>query len=242
MHLVSEGLSLQGRRSNNEDAWLEAPELGLYVVADGLGGYEGGEVASRLVTSELREFVQYADRDPQGTWPVKSRPSRTFEENLLFAAGVAAHREVLARKTGRLAQMGSTVVSALIRRGVMTVMHCGDSRLYRSRHGRTELLTRDHSLWAEMQAAGLASERSAFAYKNQITRALGLDGHAECDVASFDVQPGDVVLLCSDGLYDPFDETRLEPLLHGDVDTLVQRAFDLGSSDNITGLLVRVRR
>ncbi|MFT3712488.1 MAG: protein phosphatase 2C domain-containing protein [Archangium sp.] len=245
MNTLSAGITLTGRRSNNEDAMLDASALGLFVVADGLGGYEGGEIASKLATSTLGTFIEQNRRDPQGTWPIREQKSRSFEENLLAAAGVAAHREILSRKEGALRQMGSTVVAALISGRTLTVMHCGDSRLYRLRDGAVVTLTRDHSLWAEMDAAGLAGDRATFAYKNQITRALGLDGHATCDVATHSVEAGDVYLLCSDGLYDPLDEARMRAGLSLEpsaaVDDLSRAAYELGSADNITAVVVRVR-
>jgi serine/threonine protein phosphatase PrpC len=244
MNTLSAGITLTGRRSNNEDAMLDAAPLGLFVVADGLGGYEGGEVASKLTTATLGAFIEQNRRDPQGTWPIREQRSRSFEENLLAAAGVAAHREILSRKEGALRQMGSTVVAALLNGRTLTVMHCGDSRLYRLRDGAVVPLTRDHSLWAEMDAAGMAGDRATFAYKNQITRALGLDGHATCDVATHAVEPGDVYLLCSDGLYDPLDEARLRAGLSLEpsaaVDDLSRAAYELGSADNITAIVVRV--
>lgn len=245
MDLQSAGQSVVGRRSNNEDAMLEAKALGLYVVADGLGGYEGGEVASKLTTQTLASFLEANRRDPQGTWPIREQRSRSFEENLLVAAGAAAHREILERKEGTLAQMGSTVVAAYFAPGGrrVTVLHCGDSRAYRLRDGRVEALTRDHSVWAEMEAAGLAGARQNFAWKNQITRALGLDGHATCDVATHEVRPGDAFLLCSDGLYDPLDDEVLARALRASpaeaCASLVKAAFEAGSNDNITAVVVR---
>ena len=243
MNTLSAGLTHVGRRSNNEDALLEARALGLFAVADGLGGYEGGEIASKLTVSVLERFVEENQRDPQGTWPIRELKSRTFEENLLAAAGAAAHREIAARRTGPLSQMGSTIVAALLRGARLTVMHCGDSRVYRLRDGVVTPLTRDHSVWAEMEAAGLAGDRAGFAWKNQITRALGLEGHSTADVATFEVKRGDVYLLCSDGLYDPLEAPRLvaglslppEAACHD----LVTAAFEAGSHDNITGVVVR---
>jgi serine/threonine protein phosphatase PrpC len=232
-----------GRRSNNEDALLDAPALGLFAVADGLGGYEGGEIASKLTVSVLESFVIANQRDPQGTWPIRELKSRTFEENLLAAAGAAAHREISARRVGALREMGSTVVAALVRGQQLTVMHCGDSRIYRLRAGEVTPLTRDHSVWAEMEAAGLAGDRANFAWKNQITRALGLEGHSTADVATFEARRGDVYLLCSDGLYDPLAAPRLLTGLslapEAACNDLVNAAFEAGSHDNITGVVVR---
>lgn len=242
MNVISAGLSVVGRRSNNEDAWLEASSLGLFAVADGLGGYEGGEVASRLTTETFARFVDDNRRDPQGTWPIREQRSRSYEENLMAAASVAAHQAILEQKSGRLGQMGSTVVAMLLHGTRLTVLHCGDSRLYRLRDGAVTLLTRDHSVWAEMQAAGLAGERAEFAYKNQITRALGLSDSLGADVTQLEAQPGDVYLLCSDGLYDPLDDARLKVGLQKSpreaCDDLVRAAYEAGSHDNITAVIV----
>ncbi len=247
MNTLSAGITLTGRRSNNEDAMLDASALGLFAVADGVGGYDGGEVASRLTVTTLARFIEDNRRDPQGTWPIKEQRSRPYEENLLAAAAVAAHREILSQKEGKLAQMGSTVVAALLTGAHLTVMHCGDSRLYRLRDGAVAALTRDHSLWAEMQAAGIAGPRAEFAYKNQITRALGLISTGPlADVQTFEVQSDDVYLLCSDGLYDPLDDARLKAGLSlppsEACDDLSRAAFEAGSADNITAVVFRVRR
>jgi PPM family protein phosphatase len=243
MNTLSFGLSHVGRRSNNEDALLDAPALGLFAVADGLGGYEGGEIASKLTVSVLESFVLQNQRDPQGTWPIRESKQRTFEENLLMAASVAAHREISTRRVGALREMGSTLVAALVRGSRLTVAHCGDSRIYRLRGGEVTALTRDHSVWAEMEAAGLAGDRANFAWKNQITRALGLEGHCSADVATFEIARGDAYLLCSDGLYDPLEGPRLrEGLSLAPEDAcrdLVAAAFEAGSHDNITGVVVR---
>jgi serine/threonine protein phosphatase PrpC len=243
MDLLSFGLTHVGRRTNNEDALCDAPSLGLFVVADGLGGYEGGEVASSLAVSRLREFVEDQRRDPQGTWPIRELKQRSYEENLLAAAAAEAHRAILERRAGRLSQMGSTVVAALVCGERLVVAHVGDSRCYRLRAGTLEALTRDHSLWAELEAQGTAGDRRQFPWKNQITRALGLDEHALADVASFGVEAGDVYLLCSDGLYDPLEDARLTAGLalppEAACRDLVQAALDAGSQDNITGVVVR---
>jgi PPM family protein phosphatase len=242
MNLSSFGLSSVGRRESNEDALCDAPRIGLFAVADGLGGYDGGEVASSLTVAALQSFVENNRRDPDGTWPIREQRRHTYEENLLVAATVAAHREISARREGILSQMGSTVVAALVQNGRLIVAHVGDSRLYRLRREVVEPLTRDHSLWAELEARGAAGDRASFAYKNQITRALGLPGSFAADVATFSIEPGDRYLLCSDGLYDPLDGTRLRDGLalapEAACKDLVQAAFDAGSTDNITALVV----
>jgi len=237
------GLTDVGRRKNNEDRLCVLTELGLFAVADGMGGYEGGEVASRLAIDELSEFVARNRRDPSGTWPCKEDKKRSFSENLLAAAVMVAHQTIVAQREGKLEQMGSTVVAAMLDAGRLCFAHVGDSRLYRLRDGQVEQLTRDHSVWAELEAQGLAGARAEFPFRNQITRALGTNV-ARPDVAAVELRAGDTFLLCSDGLYDPLSAEQLAPLmalpLAEAAEALVKTAFDAGSHDNITAVLVRV--
>lgn len=246
MNLLSFGKTTTGRRSNNEDTLCERAELGLFAVADGLGGYEGGEVASALTVETLASFVERHQRDPKGTWPCKEDKRRSFTENLLRAASVEAHRSILEKRSGRLGHMGSTLAGLLFAGEVAAVVHVGDSRVYRLRAGVLEPLTRDHSVYAELLAAGRdVPPRHEFPFKNQITRALGLDGNATADTSLLEVRPGDRFLLCTDGLYDPFESNALAALLAAGPpevcgEALVAKAFELGSADNITAIVVDV--
>jgi serine/threonine protein phosphatase PrpC len=246
MNLLSHAITTTGRRSNNEDNLCEAAALGLFAVADGLGGYEGGEIASAVAMDTLKAFVERNLRDPQGTWPCREDKKRTFAENLIRAAAVAAHDAIHQRRVGTLRQMGSTLAALHVGLTQAVVGHVGDSRVYRLHDGALTLLTRDHSLWAEMVAAGRdVPARHEFPFKNQITRALGLDGNASADTSVVDVAPGDRFLLCTDGLYDPFEDAALEALLkNGDAaaccQELVSLAWEKGSADNITAVIVDV--
>lgn len=238
--------SVVGRRNNNEDQFCVEPELGLFVVADGMGGYEGGEIASKLAVDEVRDFVGRNRRDPGATWPCGEDKKRAFSESLLHAASLCAHRQITNHRTERLRNMGSTMVTLLIEDGRATCAHVGDSRLYRLRGDALTQLTRDHSFWAELEAAGGTDvQRKDFGWKNQITRALGVDGNHRADTATIDLLPGDVWLLCSDGLYDPLEQAQIAdvlklPTAKEACEAIVQRAFDAGSQDNITAVVVRV--
>jgi serine/threonine protein phosphatase PrpC len=243
MNLFSAGLSLVGRRANNEDALCDAPALGLFAVADGLGGYEGGEVAAQLTVSRLREVVEASQVAPRSAWPPEELEYLSSEESLLAAATAAAHRAILAWQRGPLHQMGSTVVAALAAGARLTVAHVGDSRCYRLRAGVLELLTRDHSLFTELVQAGFTGDRKTCPFKHQVTRALGFPTSAQPDVATFYLAPGDAYLLCSDGLYDALDDARLAdglrlPPVEACRD-LALAAFEAGSRDNITGVVFR---
>jgi len=241
MKITATAVTNTGRRTNNEDSYLVADELRLYAVADGMGGYAGGEIASRLTVEHLEAFVARNRRDAAGTWPCKEDKRLSFAENLLRAAVTQAHQAIAAQRHGELEYMGSTVVAVLVEGKKAALAHVGDSRIYRLRGGALALLTRDHSLWAELEAAGLKpGERAGFPHKNVVTRALGIDTAHRPDLVTVDLEPGDRFLLCSDGLHDPLDEAALRRLMSGDCEGLVKAAYDAGSSDNITAVLLTV--
>ncbi len=240
MNITATAVSLVGRRKNNEDAYLVAPELALYAVADGIGGYAGGEVASRLTVESLESFIARNRRDAQGTWPCKEDKKLSFAENLLRAAVRQAHEAIVKERRGELDQMGSTVVAVLVDGRRATLAHVGDSRIYRLRGGTLSQLTRDHSLWAELEAAGMSpGERAGFPHKNVVTRALGIEA-ARPDLVTIELEPGDRLLLCSDGVHDPLDAAALRELMEGDAGEVARAAYEAGSSDNITAVLLDV--
>jgi protein phosphatase len=245
MNTLSAGITLTGRRSNNEDAMLDAAALGLFAVADGVGGYEGGEVASKLTVTTLAGFIEDNRRDPQGTWPIKEQRSRPYEENLLAAAAVAAHREILSQKEGKLAQMGSTVVAALLTGAHLTVMHCGDSRLYRVRAGALEQLSRDHSEAQDLVDRGLlsAAEARTWPRRNIITRALGIADVPELDMEHGPIATGDRFVICSDGLTTHVEDPEILAIAATEppqsaCDRLVALALERGGTDNVTVVIV----
>lgn len=243
-HIAS--LSITGRRSNNEDNLCVDEALRLYAVADGLGGYDAGEVASALAVDALRAFVERCRRDPEGTWPGRGARTRSLNENLLAMGALEAHRAIASQKKGTSSQMGSTIAVALLEGRTLTVAHVGDSRVYLLRGRALQSLTVDHSMYAQLKASGAeVPPRHLFQFKNQITRALGLPADHLADTSVFEVQRGDRLLLCTDGLYDPFtDEALAELVPGGDANEackrLVDAAFAAGSHDNITAVVVDV--
>ncbi|MCY1075188.1 PP2C family protein-serine/threonine phosphatase [Archangium lansingense] len=245
MRIDSAGWTHVGRRSHNEDAWIARGDLGLFVVADGLGGYEGGEVASRCVVDAFSGFCERLARDPEATWPHRPRPGHSREEELLRNCTVLAQRAVLSRRVGQLREMGSTVVALALGSRRAAVAHVGDSRLYRLRDGQLEALTRDHSVLEEMRESGVETPaRGESPYGHLITRALGTE-NAEPTVRPLEVREGDVYLLCSDGLYEPLGPERLAAGLGqghsaGVAEALVQEAYAAGGRDNITAIVVGV--
>jgi PPM family protein phosphatase len=224
-------------RANNEDALLvgEGRDETLFVVADGIGGFEAGEVASRIAVDVLKELA----------------PGASFE-----AAISEANRRILVAGRGdeRLSGMGTTVVA--VRFGgtrdepVAQVAHVGDSRAYLLRGGSLRPVTEDHSLVAELVRSGDLTRDQAAEHpqKNLITRALGADEEVEVDTAVLPVEAGDRFLLCSDGLSDMIPETRLGEILAeapGDPEkparSLVSAALDAGGADNVTVIVVDVK-
>ncbi|HEU0036695.1 MAG TPA: protein phosphatase 2C domain-containing protein [Kofleriaceae bacterium] len=241
MQLDAFALSVPGRRSNNEDAVCARPELGLFVVADGLGGYDGGEVASALAIETISELVRRTACDADVTWPYKLDPARSLVENEVIVATRLADERIHARRHGALEQMGSTVAVLKIERGHAVIAHVGDSRVYRLRGGALAQLTIDHSLVSEMIAAGMQPDAS-FPWRHVITRALGM-AKAEPDVQLAAIQPGDVFLLCSDGLYEGLADNAIAALLELPAEeachALVRAAYEGGSRDNISAVVVR---
>jgi serine/threonine protein phosphatase PrpC len=224
-------------RANNEDALLvgEGRDETLFVVADGIGGFEAGEVASRIAVDVLKELA----------------PGASFE-----GAISEANRRILAAGRGdeRLSGMGTTVVA--VRFGgtrdepVAQVAHVGDSRAYLLRGGSLRPVTEDHSLVAELVRSGDLTRDQAAEHpqKNLITRALGADEEVEVDTAVLPVEAGDRFLLCSDGLSDMIPETRIGEILAeapGDPEkparSLVSAALDAGGADNVTVIVVDVK-
>jgi serine/threonine protein phosphatase PrpC len=224
-------------RQNNEDALLvgEGEDETLFVVADGIGGFEAGEVASSIAVEVLKELA----------------PDRSFK-----AAIAEANRRILAAGRGdeKLSGMGTTVVAIRFggtqREPTAEVAHVGDSRAYLVRGGEMNPITEDHSLVAELVRSGDLTRDQAAEHpqKNLITRALGADEEVDVDTTVLPIEAGDRVLLCSDGLSDMVPEARIsEILLEASEDperparSLLSAALDAGGNDNITVIVVDVK-
>jgi len=242
MQLDSFALSIPGRRTNNEDAICANPELGLFVVADGMGGYEGGEIASAIAVQSICELVRRTAHDRDVTWPYKFDPRLTIAENEIVVATRLAGDRIAARKIGELEQMGSTVVVLRIAGDRVVIGHVGDSRAYRLRDGDLAQLTIDHSLLAQLEAEGVVPEN--FPWRHVVTRALGAScGEPEVQIDRACV--GDAYLLCSDGLSEVLSPAQIAALLDASAEdacrALVAAAYAAGSKDNISAIVVRVR-
>lgn len=250
IRVKSAGLSDVGlARSHNEDCFDIAPEHQVYVVADGMGGHSHGEVASQIAVSAIREFIEEtADHDT--TWPFVYDSRLRRHSNRLKTSIRIAHDKVLRaiRQDGALQGMGTTVVSFLLKNHVAAVAHVGDSRAYRLRNGRLELLTQDHTWVNEQVMAGYLSPDQARDHplKNVVTRALGGESDVVVDVREIEVQAGDRFLLCSDGLTTMLPDQEIGNHLAAPVAldeicrNLVREANQRGGLDNITVVTVEL--
>jgi PPM family protein phosphatase len=242
MHLESYAMSIAGRRANNEDAICARPELGLFIVADGMGGYEGGEIASALAVDAIHELVRRTAGDADVTWPYRVDPARSVAENELWVATRLAADRIAERRHGALREMGATVVALRVSAQRAVISHVGDSRAYRLRAGALAQLTVDHSLAAQFAASGVAPAAD-WAWRHIVTRALGTET-SEPDVQCQPIEPGDVFLLCSDGLSEVLEPARVAALLAAPVEpacrALIEAAYAAGSRDNISAVVVRV--
>jgi serine/threonine protein phosphatase PrpC len=246
------GLTDVGRkRTGNEDAFIVDPELGLYVVCDGMGGHASGEVASAMTTEEVHTFV--ANRaDGDRSLPYKGEPGASLGELVLSNAIQHANDKVFVAgmRDPHLEGMGTTVVAVAEYEEHLVLAHIGDSRIYRLRDGVLEQVTRDHSLLNHKIDLGelrTQEEIDAFKHGNVIVRAIGLKDYVRPETAVHERVPGDLYCLCSDGLSDMVDDWSIESVLEANRDDLeeactilVRMANERGGKDNITVVLVRV--
>ena len=238
-------------RSHNEDSIGMDPEIGLAVLADGMGGYNAGEVASGIavavVSAETKRAL--AARAPHAIDPVTGR---TEAERIAREQAAKANTSIYeaARSQPQYSGMGTTLVVALFFDNRVCIAHVGDSRVYRLRGSTFEQITRDHSLLQEQIDSGMITREAAklSQNKNLVTRALGIDAEVETEVHVYDTKPGDTYLLCSDGLSDMVGDedmqmtlTSLQANLQLAAEQLVQQANENGGRDNISVILVRVK-
>jgi serine/threonine protein phosphatase PrpC len=239
-------------RSHNEDSIAVDPDIGLAVLADGMGGYNAGEVASGiatvLISSETREAsTNHAPHE------VDKTTGATNAEKLLRDIIAKANTSIFqsANSQPQYAGMGTTLVVTLFCNNQVTIAHIGDSRCYRQRAGKLEQMTRDHSLLQEQIDSGLLTKEAAkrSQNKNLVTRALGIEPTVEAEIHTYPVQEGDILLICSDGLNDMVEDDNIEMTLAAlganlqlAADQLVQMANDNGGRDNVSVVLIKVKK
>src|SRR5881397_2990513 len=245
MNLKAIGLTHVGRqRQHNEDSFLVSDEAKLYLVADGMGGHAAGEIASRIAVDSISEFILHTKED-DGTWPHAYDEQFRRSTNRLMAAVRMANTRVLEamRKDARLRGMGTTVVACMADDDMMSFAHVGDSRAYLIRDGHLSRLTNDHSWVFEQVQAGMLTEAEAEKHplRNVFTRALGGALSVNPDASEIETRPGDVYLLCSDGLTGMVPEEEILRLVTENADDLekacrqlIDTANERGGLDNVT--------
>lgn len=251
MHLEAAGRTDVGCvRKHNEDNLLVDPELGLFVVADGLGGHAAGEVASQIVVNRVREFIgETIEKDR--TWPLEYDVNMNFDGNRLKVALLLSDQAIVddIKTNPERETMGSTVVAALVHDRRVTLAHVGDSRAYLLGAEEIKQVTRDHSWVADQVAIGVLTpaEARVHPFRNVITQALGNGGELDVAVQEFELRKTERLLLCSDGLSGMVNDLDILGLvnsatsLQDAVGKLIEKARENGGEDNITAVLVGFR-
>jgi serine/threonine protein phosphatase PrpC len=248
MQLKSAGQTHVGmKRSQNQDNFLLLPEYQLFAVADGMGGHQGGETASKLSVETLGQFFR--------SQSLKSIPEAKAPDLLKKALAQANSAiQSMGQREPELMGMGTTTTSLLFCGNRAFVGQVGDSRAYLMHPGRIWQITRDHSLVQEKLRAGIIrrDQLKTDRMKNVITRSVGFEPDVEIDVYSVEVHPGDVFLLCSDGLTGLVEDTEIlslvekrafqsrEGQLEKAVEDLIALANKRGGDDNVTALLIKL--
>ena len=237
-------------REHNEDTIATDGDIGLLVLADGMGGYNAGEVASgiavKTVLNLIREQVEREDLTVLDKDTGMTRPSIILRDAINRANKIIYQT---ARSQPQCEGMGTTIVAALFFDNRVSIAHVGDSRMYRLRSDRFEQVTMDHSLLQELVDRGFysAEEAQRAANKNYVTRALGVEPNVEVELQEATVQKGDVYVLCSDGLSDMVEDDDIHLTIStfsANLDTvakqLIQLANDNGGRDNVSAVMAQV--
>jgi PPM family protein phosphatase len=234
-------------RRTNEDALLIDESLGLLIVADGMGGHAAGEVASRLAVEAVVGFIRRTSEDQEQSWPYGIDSSLSFNANRLRTAVHLANRRVYreAESHDDYTGMGTTIVAALVLDNLLSIAHVGDSRMYHASNDHFVQLTRDDS-WAAtvlVQQPVAAATAEPHPMRHVLTNVLGARDSTDIHVQERSVAPGDLFLLCTDGLHGSLDDQAIQALLapqatlERTAEALVRAALERGSRDNVTALV-----
>ncbi len=239
------------RREGNEDAYCVRADLGLYLVADGMGGHAAGEVASKLAAETIEGVIRDTNNaDVNSTWPMPFDISLSINGNRLKTAFAMANRRLTAAMENdeHLRGMATTVAAVLLNGAKCTVGHIGDSRVYRQRDGELSVLTEDHSWVNEQVRAGRLTDNDArrHPWRNVVTRAITGGDDPSPDIQEIQLIAGDRILICSDGLSSVVPNDQIHSLLSAGTSAevvsaaLVDAANEAGGPDNITVVIIDV--
>jgi protein phosphatase len=245
------GISDTGRvRKTNEDRFVSDPEFRLFVVADGMGGHNAGEVASRIAVETLQSFIHRSSNDTDFSWPYGLDKTLSFDGNRLRTGVHLANRRVFraAESGDDYGGMGTTIVAMLVGENRIAVAHVGDSRLYLVSNGHIAQLTFDDTWAATILAQDPSLDPAEIArhpMRNVLTNVLGARDHVDVHLTECSVSAGDILLLCTDGLHGVLDPESLKTTLMNTPDvevaarTLIDNALDAGGRDNVTAVVLR---
>jgi serine/threonine protein phosphatase PrpC len=240
------------RRTSNEDCYCSRPDLGLFIVADGMGGHVAGEVASKIAVDAIEAFIgETASQDSGLTWPHPVDPALGLDGSRLKSAFHLANKRLADEVAAAIDLRGmATTASTVLLKDEHRAMlaHVGDSRIYLFRDNELERMTNDHSWVEEQMRAGLLSplEARQHPWRNVVTRALSGGEDPEVDVKEVSLLPGDRLLLCSDGLSSVVPDDRIEEIMRARpvpteaCQALVDEANGAGGPDNVTTLILQI--
>ena len=238
-----------GPRKMNQDYLGSWPELGLFVVADGMGGHNAGEVASHLAVETIRNFIAESAATPDITWPFGIEVKDSIDLNRLTTAVRLANRKIYneGTKSPDLSGMGTTVVAALVAGDRITLVSVGDSRIYRMRSGALEQLTKDDTWLASVLGEKQAEDADPqHPLRHVLTSVVGTKDDVKPGAREEQLVAGDRFVLCTDGIHGKLDSASLATVLAGTssategADKLVNEAITRGTSDNATALVINV--
>jgi serine/threonine protein phosphatase PrpC len=248
MRLSAGGWSETGPRPANEDVYFIDLDLGLLLVADGMGGHRAGEVASRLACDAVTSFIRDTAAGSDMTWPYPFDRAHSFAVNRLSVALRVANREVLdaGRRNPRYAGMGTTIVAGLIEGDRIVIAHAGDSRAYRARGMRLQQMTQDDTWLNVMMASGAGAAAAAHPMRHALTRGVGMKSELSPTITEVSLVRHEHWLLTSDGVHGVVAPDDLKRLLNADGPDLAARqvvraAIEAPTSDNATAVVLFVQ-
>jgi protein phosphatase len=232
-------------RQENEDAYCIEPEVGLFLVSDGMGGHKGGKLASKVVVEDLPSFIETRLARARSK---SHRAMRRILKKSIFQQSQELRREGFSESGYK--EMGATIALAMIRRGRAYIANLGDSRIYRFRNNKLVQISKEHSVVSSLLESGTITETEAENHEaeGQITHYAGMEEEAHAHLKSFKLQRGDRLLLCTDGLTDMVDEVVIGGLMGCErsgqeiCELLVKKANSAGGHDNITIIVVDCQR
>ena len=251
LRVRTEGLTHKGmKRDGNEDSFDVSVEEKLFMVADGMGGHNSGEIASKIAVETVANFFRTTSMDDELTWPYRLDRKLNMAQNRLLTAVKLANTRIfeISHRNTDYQGMGTTASCMYIENDTVYIGHVGDSRVYLQRTGEFQQITEDHSLLNQtLKIQKLTEDQiTNFKHKNVLVRALGIIGEVEVDLLDMQGRAGDRYLICSDGLTNMLRDEELDHILKDSKDlqsaaqTMIDRANANGGNDNITVVLVEL--